>query len=311
MVSRNTVRLSQAVEGFFITARSRRLAAGTLRDYDTTLRRFEQFLGADPPMVSITADDVREFLSSLDGLSAKTILNYHVGLSALWTWALSEALVERNVVRAVRPPRPEIREVAPYSERDVKALLGACERSTAYGRPGKKRCDNSRPTALRDRAIILLLIDTGLRASELCELRCSHLDLKNYRLRVLGKGRKERILHVSASTAKALWRYHASREDLSDTSYVFAARDGTPLNRNNLRRGLQIIGARAGVKDITVHRFRHTFAIMFLRNGGTVFALQRLLGHSSLDMVERYVAIAQTDIERAHKEASPVANWTL
>jgi integrase/recombinase XerD len=78
-----------------------------------------------------------------------------------------------------------------------------------------------------------------------------------------------------------------------------------------LRHCLQAIGARAGVPDVTVHRFRHTFAIMFLRNGGTVFALQRLLGHSSLDMVERYCAIAQTDIERAHKEASPVTNWAL
>jgi len=243
---------------------------------------------------------VRSFLSSLDGLAAETILNYHVGLSAIWSWALAEGLVKANVVRTVRPPRPEIRQVAPYTERDVKALLASCERSSSYSRTGKRRCDNSWPSASRDRSIILLLIDTGLRASEL-ELRCSHLDLKNYRLRVLGKGRKERILYMSATTGKAPWRYHATRDDLNEASFVFAARDGSPLDRNNLRQCLQGLGRRAGV---TVHRFRHTFAIMFLRNGGTVFALQRLLGHSSLDMVERYVAIAQTDIERSQRGQS-------
>ena len=173
-----------------------------------------------------------------------------------------------------------------------------------HGRPGKRTCDNSRPTAYRDRATILLLVDTGLRASELCDLRCAHLDIENYRLRVFGKGRKERVLPISPATAKALWRYHATRDTLTETFSVFVTRDDTPMERNRLRQTLQAIGQRAGVPNVTVQRSRHTFTIMFLRNGGTVFALQRLLGHSSLDMVERYVAIAQTDIERAQRGQS-------
>jgi site-specific recombinase XerD len=86
-MDQKSIRLSKAIEGYFITAHARRLSSHTLADYDNTFRRFEAFLAEDPPIHSITAGDIRSFFHSLDGLSAKTLLNYHTGLSALWTWA--------------------------------------------------------------------------------------------------------------------------------------------------------------------------------------------------------------------------------
>jgi integrase/recombinase XerD len=308
---KTSISLSRAIEGYFIVAHARRLSPHTLADYDNTFRRFEAFLGTDPPLASITPADIHAFLGGLDGLSAKTVRNYHTGLSALWTWAVSEGLAGEHIVRKVQRPKPEQREIMPYTQRDLQVMLTACDRSSAYARPGKRKCNHSRPTADRDRAIILLLVDTGLRASELCDLRIRDLDIQNHRVRVMGKGRKERMLPISARTAQAIWRYLATRDAKRESSFLFASKTDQPLERNNLRTTLERIGERAGVTGVTLHRFRHTFAIQFLRNNGHIIALQRLLGHSTLEMVTRYLAIAQADLENAHREASPVANWLL
>jgi site-specific recombinase XerD len=305
------ITLSQAIEGYFIAAQARRLSPHTLTDYDNTFRKFEAFLGNNPPLASITPRQIRRFLNSLDGLSAKTLLNYHIGLSALWTWAVQEGLAEQHIVRKVQPPRPEQRQIVPYTQRDIESMLHACDRSARYARPGKRRCAHQRPTALRDRAIITLLFDTGIRASELTNLRLRDVDLNNERIMVMGKGRKERVLPICPKTARVLWRYLVTRDDQGANNFLFTTRTGRPMERNSLRQILKRIGERAGVSGVNVHRFRHTFAICFLRNGGHMLALQRMLGHSTLDMVQRYLALAQTDIEKAHRDASPVANWLV
>ena len=127
-------------------------------------------------------------------------------------------------------------------------MLAACDRSRAYTRPGKRKCENQRPTALRDRAIIFLLVDTGLRASELCDLRLRQVDLKSHRIVVMGKGRKERTLPIAPRTAQALWRYLSTRDDTGrDAAYLFTTHLGSPVSRYSLRRMLSLIGQRAGV----------------------------------------------------------------
>ena len=99
-----------------------------------------------------------------------------------------EGLTKRHLLREIPRPRPEKRAVTPFTEQDIKTLLAACDRSKPYDRPGKKTSDHSRTTGLRDRAIILLLLDTGIRAAELSEMQIQQVDIKNKRIRVMGKG---------------------------------------------------------------------------------------------------------------------------
>jgi len=174
----------------------------------------------------------------------------------------------------------------------------------------------------RDRAIILLLLDTGMRAGELCippkrkapnttGLLLKNVDLKDLQVKVTGKGDKERILPISPPVAKAIWRYLTTRPDALPHEPLILSRKGGCLTTDGLIQLIKHLGKRAGVPGSHPHRFRHTFAINLLRNGANAYELQAMLGHTSLEMVKRYLKLAQVDLEAAHKRASPVSNWHL
>lgn len=320
------ISLSQAIEGFLLEQDARRLSPHTISDYALTLRRFRAHLPQDPPFDQITADDVRRFLASLAepqpqpgavsrppmALGNKTIRNAHTSLAALWTWAVRERIATRHVLREVPRPKANAPAISILSQDDMQRLMAATDRTAGYKRPGKRLCDNRRPTALRDRAILLLLLDTGIRASELTDMRVADVDIRNRRITVTGKGSKTRHLPISPETARAIWRYLTEqRSNDRITAALFATDDGQDMSRLSLLQLLNRLGKRAGVSDVHPHRFRHTFAVLFLRNGGNAFELQMALGHTSLNTVQIYLHLAQTDLDEAHREASPVAGWRL
>jgi site-specific recombinase XerD len=156
---------------------------------------------------------------------------------------------------------------------------------------------------LRDQVIILFLLDTGVRASELCKLRVS--DIGKDGVYVRGKGSKDRIVPMSDTVRAALQEYLGAKKRKAGDR-VFQTIQGNPMTPSSLRGVIKRMARRAGVPKAHPHRFRHTFAINFLRNGGDVFSLQRILGHETLDMVKRYLAIAKSDISLAHAKVSPV-----
>ena len=298
---------SQAITGYLLAARARRLSEDTIKSYLYGLNAFQRHLGTDRELVTITSTDIRAFLVSLSHLSPKTVRIHYHALAALWTWSVAEGLVTRHVPREVGAPRCTDRVIQPFTKEELLAMIRACDRTAGYTRPGRRLCDNARPTALRDRAILLLLVDTGMRASELCGLHVNQADLKNHRLIVTGKGNRERMVPVSPRTEQAIWRYLKTRDDTTyHGAWLIETGPGQPFSRDVLRRLLNRLGRRASVPGVNVHRFRHTCAIQALRNGMNVFALQRLLGHATLDMVRRYLALAETDVAAAHREASPV-----
>jgi integrase/recombinase XerC/integrase/recombinase XerD len=264
---------SKAVDGYFLYAHSRRLSKHTISDYRYTFRRFQRFLAPeDPPIDEITLDVFEAFFAGLNGLSKKTVLNYHTGLSALWTWAKKRGIVDEHVVRRFDPPKPRQPVIEVFTEEELQKLLNACGRSETYKRPGKRRCSNRRPTALRDKAIILTLLDSMVRVSELCAMRRSDTNPKDGRVKVVGKGDKERWVPISPETSQVIWQYVASRDAAKPrfADYVYLTAQGRPMSWDGVGLLLRRIGRRVDVKA-NPHKFRHTGATMFLRNGGNAF----------------------------------------
>lgn len=303
------ITLLQAVTGFKLACQARGLSPHTISDYENTLRKLIQHLGPDIQIALISHRQIQEFLAK-QPVSNKTLLNYHTGLSALWTWAQGELILTDHIIRRIIPPKPEKRVIVPYSESDVRAILRGLRRSSEYNNNGTPST-HSLPNYERNTAMVFLLLDTGLRVEELVGLTFTQLDRRNLRIEVYGKGAKERLLPFSIRTAKALWKYISIRGEGKPDEPVFLTATGGQATRDEVYKLLVAAGKRTGVRNVSVHRFRHTFAINYLRNGGDPWTLQTLLGHETMEMVRTYLKIAQVDLDERHRRASPVENWKL
>lgn len=306
------MRLSDAISGYWLDKRLD-MSKTTIPGYERTFRRLVAFLG-DPEFAAVTSNDVRRFLVHLADhfkVSRRTVHDAWIPLSSLWTWAETELGTPHIIRGKVKQPKYTKRTIDALTKDQVRAILAAAERSRPYmGRHGKET-RAVRPTADRDRAILLTLLDSGVRAAELCALTLGDYDAKRGRLLVQrGKGDKARFAVIGQRAQKAVWRYLAQRPDAKPRDPLFATRNGAPMQRTTLGQMVARMGDRAGVANVHPHRFRHTFAINFLRNGGDVLTLRELLGHESLAMVQRYARIVDADIDRAQTH-SPADNWRL
>lgn len=311
MTKKFRLTFNQCLNGYLLNCDARGLSPHTIDDYSNSFRLFREHLKTDMVFEEITAQHVKEFLASREGVTNNTLRHYYSALAAMWTWAVKEEIVTKHIVNSLTPPKIEQREILPFTQAEFKAILGVATRSRAYERPGKHMSDHSVIHPERMRAILLLLLDTGLRCGELTSLKIVQLDQRNQRVQVLGKGALERSVPFSSRTAQALWRYLSTRPDAQLGDPLFTTYNNRPIAPTQLNKSIRNLGNKAGVVGVHPHRFRHTFAIQYLRNGGDPYTLQKLMGHSTLEMVKRYLALAQIDIDKAHKRASPVDNWTL
>jgi len=156
----------------------------------------------------------------------------------------------------------------------------------------------------RTHTLVCLLFDSGLRISEALSLKKEDIDLDGFTLRVLGKGGKHRLVPFSAEFRKILFRYLVK---FPSQNYVFATRNNTKLTVRNFLRDFKKLGHQLGVKNVRIspHTCRHSFAVNWLRRGGNLYSLQRILGHSSITTTERYCrSLGIEDIIKEHSSRS-------
>ena len=256
----------------------------TAAQYVRTIRKLSDMIGK--PFTEMGTYDVRFFLAMEKdrGLSNRTLENQRANLSAFFQWMTDDEIIPKNPIAKIKPLKyaEEVRE--PFTDVELDALRSSC-RST------------------KERALIEMLVSTGVRVSELASMEVKDINLDNLSVHVIhGKGSKERITYTTAVSAKHLITYLKQRKE--DGPALFYNKNHEPIEPGGIRHILNAIAARAGVNNVHPHRFRRTFATNLAKRGMDIQEIQRLLGHSNINTTMVYVRTDDTKVQASYKRYS-------
>jgi len=286
-MSSNSPTVHTIVRLFLLDRQARGLSPYTIRWYKQQLAHLARFVG-ETPMNRVSPEHLRRFLVDFaQSHNPGGVHGAYRATRALFRWCAEEYGIE-DPTRKVSAPRVPDEPLEPVPLETVKALLKTCDVDFVGD---------------RDRAILLTLLDTGLRRGELLDLDVDDVDLEGGVIRVRGKGGKWRSVFVGNITTAAILRWLGHRELEGP---LWLDNRGKRLSYDALRGMLRRRAKRAGVQPPTPHMFRRAFALAVLRNGGDLISLQRLLGHSSLAVLERYLKQVDDDLRTIHQRARPV-----
>lgn len=293
-----TTDFDAAVDAFIRHCRVKNLTDTTIQYYRDVLHILIKTL-ADTCAVTRPCDVERDHINSCilakqnEELSDATINSYIRGWRAFFRWLRKEGYITSDVGDKIKNIKAEKRMLQTFSREQIRQLLSAPDRLTFTG--------------YRDYVIMLLLLDTGARIAEVAEIKLPDIDWRERMILLYGKGRKERRVPMQKTLEKHLREYIKIR-GLLDTDHVFVTIDNTPLTPRQMQLRIKEHGLTAGIRGVRVspHTFRHTFAKYYIMNGGDVFSLQKILGHSTLDMCKVYVSMFGTDVAAQHRKYSPL-----
>lgn len=282
--------LNSAIKSFNLHCNSRNLSKCTIDYYNYSFLAFTKF--TDLPPIDITTDTIRAFLvSQSEHINETTLQHRHCALNVFFKFLTEEGYLESNPVERIPKPKRKKSVINTFSNDDMEGILKVCKNDFV---------------GIRDRAIILLMFDSGLRASELCGIKLNDIDWTENTVLVLGKNNKERTSPFGTSTKQAINNYLSRRPEV-DHDNLFISTLGNPLDRYGLRAIVSQVCKKADITGVrcSPHTFRHTSAVSYLRAGGDVFSLQKLLGHEDLSMTRRYAELSQSDVIEKHRQFSP------
>lgn len=318
--------LSLATQGFLTHMKAEGYSPSTIALYTYVLEVLKTFL-QDEDIERIKLTDLNRFFGYLreeykperknkdrSPLSGGSLQNFWKGIRTFYKWAEDELGIKNRPDTKLKIPSKNPKVIMPLSEDEIRALLKVAEYAKEVFPSNRKSFKMKRRTCYRDIALILFMVDTGLRVGEISRLNLGDVKLETGEVYISPFGNskmktKSRFVFIGKNTRKAITRYVATRKNIDPSSPLFLTeRSESRITVNSIRLLLKDLGDRANIKNVHPHRLRHTFAIQYIRNGGDVYTLKAQLGHSTFVMVETYLQLARTDSLSAHKKASPVDN---
>jgi integrase/recombinase XerD len=290
-------------EWFFTDCESKNLQKKTIEFYKLKLRYLSDTLGDRRPE-EISTVHLRTLLMALKEQRKWSVQNTNHCVQVwkvFFNYLEREEIIEKNPTRRLEKLRQERTFPKVFTREQIAAILGVIPDTF----PG-----------YRDKVMIMLMLDSGIRLTELLSITTEDIDLAHGVIRIFGKGRKERFVPFESTVRKMLLRYLAlrqaalGREAAYENSLWISSRK-TRLSQPRFSRVLQLYGEKAGVENVHPHRFRHSFATQYLRNGGSPQMLQLILRHAGPQMTQYYVHLADMDAKLDHRRASPVEAWKL
>ena len=249
----------------------------TIEQYRRTAIKLSEFIGKTFPEIGVY--DIRLFLAAEKqrGVSNRTLENTRANLSAFFQWLNQEEHISKNPCMNIKPIKYTDKVRLPFSAVEIDALRMACKNT-------------------KERAIIELLLSTGIRVSELTGLELDDINFNDMSIHVKnGKGSKERTVYMNDLARTHLQTYLTDRKQISRELFLNKKKEG--MNPGGVRHILNEIGKRAGTDNVHPHRFRRTFATGLASRGMDIQEIQKLLGHSNINTTLEYVF---TSDEKAH-----------
>ena len=276
----------------------RGLAKNTIESYSRDLVRFFDFLerGSVSP-ASASQADLMNYVSSLAGrLSVRSIARNLSALKMFYRFLVSERKIETNPARLLSAPKLPRRLPGVLSSEEVGRLLSQPDPKTGRGK--------------RDKAMLELLYATGLRVSELVNLKISNVNMEAGYVRTVGKGSKERMVPMGAQAMDALKVYLAQGRPgflkQRSSSYLFLNSRGKPLTRQGFWKTIKRLGLAAGIrKELSPHSLRHSFASHLLEHGADLRSVQIMLGHADISTTQIYTHVTRERLKQIHEKHHP------
>ena len=316
-MNKDNIPLEKLVLQFEAFNRSEGKTVNTVSWYNSCLGQFVEYVRSqniDPVLASVGIELVRDYILHLQQrhrysdhpsvpqqeqtISAVSIQGYVRAIKTFFNWLFKEGYTEEFRLERLKQPKAPNKLITPLNDVEIAAMLSSIDSQASWG--------------ARNSTIVLLLLDTGMRIMESVTAQMTDLHLEDGYLKVMGKGQKERIIPFGSSAQKVLMKYifHFRPEPLGEDR-LFLNLDGGPMTGTGMKLMFRRLADSSGVKRLHAHLLRHTFAVNYLMNGGDVFTLQHILGHTTLEMVRRYVNLAQAHVMTQHNRFSPLDRMNL